>query len=96
MPWKKEKPAGESRREFSERYYQEQNADLMKENREVWDALKQSDKNTDDWKTIAKDWERVAGKWERNATQAARQMWFAMFIWPVVWIICKIAELCWR
>lgn len=95
MPWKKEKPASGGRG-FSERYYQEQIADLMQENREL-------QKNCEEWKelsekyyALSKDWERISGKWERNATQAYRQMWVAVFIWPVVWIICKIAELCCR
>ena len=82
------------RRTFSERYYQERVAALMKENREVWAALKQAKQNTDDWKRISERWESAANKWEKNANAERLMGIAALILWPAVWVICKIVEQC--
>ena len=81
---------------FSERYYQEQIADLVMENKELKGLLDQSMENTEGWKKTAKNWERASWRWERNTTHIRKQLYFALLLWPVIWIICKIAELCWK
>ena len=96
MVWKKEAPAGDGGREFSERYYQEQIACLSERNRELMKEFEESVETTEKWIRLYEESEKTREAYKKDAERSGRLLKIALWAWTAIWITDIVVRLCSR